>query len=65
MDTKNKCSAVDEGSEKEGSNCCCCAFLKRQSKQNADDHGKFENGLNIYNCAQMPRHMSVGKTAAI
>jgi len=43
MDTKNKCSAVDEGSEKEGSNCCCCAFLKRPSKQNADDNGKVEN----------------------
>ena len=42
MDTKNKCSSVDEGSEKEGSNCCCCAFLKRQSKQNADDHGEVE-----------------------
>ena len=40
MDTKNKGSSVDEGSEKEGSNCCCCAFLKRQSKDNADDHGK-------------------------
>ena len=42
MDTKNKCSSVDEGSEKEGSNCCCCAFLKRQSKHNADDHGKVD-----------------------
>lgn len=38
MDTKNKGSSVDEGSEKEGSDCCCCAFLKRQSKHNADDH---------------------------
>ena len=24
-----------------------------------------ENDLNIYDCAEMPRHMSVGKTAAV